>query len=254
MQHVQLKVNLDDTICFDYYVEHLYSAEVPNSVKTLVSNIEHQVKRKVRRSPFIITKCENCGHIVITNRDVLEIVTCQNCEDDFAVYSISEEDKMSVLLLDEIHNVLGYKLVKCNEYIVYMLAFIPETVDPLLISKILRRYGFEATHCEGELYEKMLAYGRYNGWITPNCRVGFGKTMLDDRDCLFDNVIPRVEACARFIQKSTDNAVKTISTHVTPKKALHAFPQKIQSDIRERIDMLIAEGKMDEAVALMDEL
>lgn len=70
MQHVQLKVNLDETVCFDYYEENLYSAEVVNTIKTLVANIEHQVKRKVRRSPFIITKCESCGHLVITNRDI----------------------------------------------------------------------------------------------------------------------------------------------------------------------------------------
>lgn len=254
MQHVQLKVNLDETVCFDYYEENLYSAEVVNTIKTLVANIEHQVKRKVRRSPFIITKCESCGHLVITNRDILEVVKCQNCKKDFVVYSISEEDKMSDALLDEIHDTLGYKLEKRNEYIVYMLAFIPQTVDPSLISKIMRRYGFSATHCEGELYEKMLSYGQYNGWLTPNCKVGFGKTVLDDRDCLFDGVIPRVEACARFIQKYTENEVKTISAHVAPKKDLDKPSRFHQFDIRERIEKLVAEGKMEEAAALMDEI
>lgn len=254
MRHVQLKMNLDDTVCFDYYEENIYSAEVINTIQTLIGNIERQTKRQVRRSPFIITKCENCGHLVITNRDVLEIVSCQNCKEDFVVNSISENTKMNDVLLTEIHTSLGYQFQKCNDYTVYMLAFIPQTVDPSIVNTIMRRYGFVATHCEGNLYESMLNLGQYNGWITPNCKVGFGKTILDERDCLFNGLIPRVEACARFLQKYTDNQVKTISTHEAPKRTTDNSSIRDQLNLRKQIEKLVAEGKLEEAASLMDEI
>lgn len=60
--------------------------------------------------------------------------------------------------------------------------------------------------------------------------------------------------CARFIQKYTENEVKTISAHVAPKKDLDKPSRFHQFDIREHIEKLVAEGKMEEAAALMDEI
>ena len=149
----------------------------------------------------------------------------------------------------KVNDILGYKINKCDGYNAYMLAFIPNGFDYSDLGEIMKSFGFYAEHCEGIIYENLLEIGQMKGWLTKECKVGFGKMELGENDCIFDDRIPRVESCARLITKYSHNQVKTVSIHVPIQ-----LNEKTETNIKDQIEKLVAEGKMDEAMKLMEKL
>jgi hypothetical protein len=114
--------------------------------------------------------------------------------------------------------------------------------------------GFQAARGEGEIYELLLKAGAARKWTSPGCTVGFSKTVLDERDCIFDDKIPRVEACARFITNYYSNQIKTASIHIRAGIEDDASASKAQMEIKKQIEQLTAEGRIEEALKLLEQV
>lgn len=246
MNHVQTKINTDGTICIDYYNSELYLSDIANTIKNIIEYIE-STNNEVRRFPFYVANCENCSISILTNRDYLDEIKCQQCGHVFC--SFPNSNSMNQILQKKVNDMLGYKLYKCDGYNAYMLAFIPEGVDHSNLGEIMKGFGFCAEHCDGVIYENLLEIGQMKGWLTKGCKVGFGKMELGENDFIFDDRIPRVESCARFITKYSYDQIKTVSIHVPVE-----IKEKTKTNIKDQIEKLVAEGKMDEAMKLMEEL
>ena len=252
MNHVQTRMNTDGTICLDYYNDELYTSDTADTIRKTTDYIESKVRRKIRRFPFYVTTCEHCRHRIVTNRDYLDEIKCQNCGKEFrALPSTNDTD---LVLAKGINDAMSYELKPCTGYVVYMLSFIPEKADPSILNPITQMFGFRAEHCEGEIYDALLQVGVRHGWVTRNCKVGFSKTVLDERDHLFDGTIPRIESCARFITKYSSNQIKTVSMHVNPGEMNVDSGKKNSAQIKQQIEDLIAQGKYEEALKLMENL
>lgn len=266
MKHMQFKYNLDGTICLDYYEDELYTNDVVNTLRDIIGFFKSN-NIDVRRYPFPVTKCKKCGHTLLTNRDYLDEIKCQNCGETFDCVPVIND--MNKALLNEIHGTLGYKLQGCEGFIVYMLAFVPKGADISLLDEIMKAFGFCPERCKGRVYERLLSIARVQGWITEDCKVTFYRMVLDNNDVLFENTIPRVESCARAIKKYVDNSINSISIHLIPgEMGIEDANNADDSDNQERtvdtvrskpekrkqIEQLMIDGKIDEALKLLDEL
>lgn len=252
MKHFQTRLNADGTICVDYYNEELYTFETAQTIKKTAEYIEKLTGKQIRRFPFSVTHCDSCGHPIVTNRDYLDMIRCRNCGESFQYLPQTSETNQA--LLKSINDAMGYRLQNCNAYRAYILVFIPEQVDVSNLSRIMRRFGFTAAHCGGEIYEMLLNIGADQGWLSPDCRVAFSKTVLDERDCILDDKIPRVEACARFLTNYISEQINTVSIHLRPEIENDAPIGKGQSGIKMEIEQLTAEGKIEEALKLLEQL
>lgn len=251
MRRIQMRVNIDGTICLDYYEEELYSSDIPATLVKYVKYLDSK-GHKIRRFPFYITKCNKCGQTILTNRDYFDELKCQNCGNTNLCAPV--RNNMNRALLKSVHDALGFNLKECDGFVVYMLSFIQKGTDTSLLNDILPAFGFKAEHCEGHIYNRLLEAGSGNGWLREGTKVGFSKTLLDKDDAIMDGTIPRVEACARLLSKLK---VDTISIHLSPDEdAEYSAAGKKQEKIDKRalIERLIAEGKFDEALRLVDEL
>lgn len=252
MKHLQTRLNTDGTICLDYYDEELYTAETAETIKKCADYIEQQTRKRIRRFPFSVTHCDSCAHPIVTNRDYLDEIMCRNCGKSFRY--LPQRNETNQVLLKSINDAMGYRLQDCKAYRAYMLAFIPTQADASDLDQIMKLFGFEATHCEGEIYEFLLNTGTNHGWLLPDCKVVFSKTELDEWDYIFEHKIPRVEACVRFIAKYFPDEIKTVSIHLRPEIENDAHVKKNQSDIKKQIERLTAAGRIEEALKYLEKL
>ncbi len=252
MRHLQMKVNLDETFCLDYYEEEFYSADVAATLNKYVLYFK-SIGKEIRKFPFYVTKCNHCGQIILTNRDYLDALKCQNCGKVLSCVPI--DNNMNKVLLKEVHDTLGFNLQTGEGYVAYLLAFIPEEADISLLNHILKNYGFSAEHCDGNIYNLLLYLGKEKNWLTEETKVGFCKMNLNEKDVIFDGIIPRVEACARAITKCFENKVKTASIHLKP-SLLNDDKSSIRykAEKRELIERLVNDGNLEEALKQIDDL
>lgn len=252
MKHLQTKINMDGTICLDYYDSNLYSVDTAETVRNSVAYIERVTGREVRRYPFSVAECDQCGIELVTNRDFGDIIKCQNCGKEFL--QVPKMNNTTLALLKNVHKALGYQLHDAVGLTVYMLIIIEKDVDKSILKLVLNKFGFRGEQCSGDLYEKLLHESMNMGWITSESEVAFCSTNLDDKDCLFEGTIPRVEACARLFTRLSSNSIKTISIHVPSTKNGNGNETTRRQFLEQRIAELVKEEKMSEAIKLMDEL
>ena len=252
MKHLQTKLNIDGTVCIDYYDNDLYSANTADTIKKSVTYIKNLMGREIRRYPFSVTKCKNCGIAVITNRDYLDEIKCQNCGKTFLQIPVRNE--INQALLRKVHSELCYHLKEAVGLSVYMLIILGKDVTQSILEPVLKNFGFHGEHCTGNIYELLLREGRDRGWITAESKVAFCSTQLGENDCLFDETIPRVEACARVFTRLSENRIRTISTHVKSREEKKSSEYMEREQIRRRIERLTAEGRLEKAMQLMSTL
>ena len=254
MNHLQTRINMDGTLCLDYYDTELYSSDTVKTISNAAKYLEKHSIATIRRFPFYVTECIHCKHPIITNRDYYDEIVCQNCGMLFKTKR--SNDDIDKILLNNIHKALGYNIQECIGHIAYLLIIAPEFIDSSklqIIHNILTKFGFSAELCEGNIFQTLLQCGKDRGWIGNNNIIYLEKIILDDNDCILDNTVPRVEACSRFIRKQAQNQIKTISTHIPPKISYESRAKTKEEMIRNQINKLVSEGKMTEALKYVDE-
>ena len=245
MNHIQTKLNLDTTICVDYYSDSLLTNETIAEMKRISEYIQENLARHLRDNPFSMTRCVHCGHLILTNRDYLDTIKCQNCNHEFPMLPIHGNAIDG--FINKLHAHFDYEIRGCEHMLAYMLCVLPNNQEADLLFKILEAYGFRPSE-KNNLYARLLHVAKIQNWVTENSVFVYAVTELTSQDCIFKGHIPRVEACSRMIRhvfKSASTVSADVSADSTPTQSY---------TIREQIEQLIAENRLEEATKLLEQL
>lgn len=246
MKHYQLKINMDKTFCADYYTNTLFSSDTIIELKNATEQAQSKLGIPFRKHPFSVVQCQQCGQWIISNRDMYEQFLCQHCKQETVMNMIESEEISS--LLEQIHNTFGYTVESCNGMYCYMACVMPTNERTEQILQVLDRFGFEQAEHDGGQFTKIMLLLCLKNWYSSDKTLLYVVTKLTSRDCIFAGAIPRVEACDRVLRRVVA-PIYTVSSHA------NEAPQRDRKQfIKMRVEELVAEGKMDEAMKLMDKL
>lgn len=246
MKYYQIKINLDQSFCADYYSDTIFSSETSKEIREATEFASTMTTFPFRKHPFSIVRCEHCGQWIISNRDVYERFKCQNCKQETSMKTIEGEEFSA--LLDQIHNAFGYNIEPCESLYCYMACLLPNGADREQFLHVLKIFGFEQTEQTGSQFTKIMLMLIVQEWYSPSKTIIYAVTPLTNHDCLFEGVIPRVESCDRAIRRIA-SPVYTVSAH-----AAEAPNRDRKHFVKRYIEDLIAEGKLDEAQELLSKL
>lgn len=124
--------------------------------------------------------------------------------------------------------------------------------ESVLLRRIFQVYDFVPMKKEGQSYVFLVSMGLFEGWINESHNMAaYARAELTAEDEDYGDLIPRVEELDRCIRKCFKDTF-TIS-QILPVADSHSVPGS-REEIEERIQQLIAEGRMEEALEMSRKL
>lgn len=251
MEHAQIRLNTDGTICLDMYTCDPFVDEFTDQFVSTCEIISHKTKSEIRSHPFHIGRCGKCGHWIITNRDSYEEFKCQNCQSMMLL--ADDHHRTSVQLTAAINQKRGAVIKRVTGQVAFMLLIFNIMPDIELLHCIFSHFGFSQCNREKNVKEFcfLLAAAIQNHFLDDLAQPSsFYSTELNRDDMEYNGLIPRVEECSRLIRRTFPGTY--IVSNVVPIVSSHADPSSLE--IHTKIKSLVQEGKLDEAYELLQQI
>lgn len=220
--YVQLRMYLDDTITLDLYgdpSDNSYAANMADLYRTFKRRLESELLPNIaiRANPYLVTKCNDCGQFILTNRDVDSDFTCKNCESKQRVIQITNDSFDGAI--SKFEKLTSINRNQLNQHKIYlMFANVPDNKEAILM-QIMLENSYEQILEHNGMFRQMIAELYHRGIIEKvtekKMPIMFSKSVTDEIE--YNHNVRSVQKIITQIRRSVDVGIFSISTTIDVK-------------------------------------